>query len=232
MRRTWVIGAGLAAVVATAALWQATHRSGRSNDPVVSAAVSTTPLATPTSSVGSSLPAGVQTAELTTPGPLSEKDAVRAAVRFLELDEELFPAVSPARARELSDSIASSAARTRLGDRAEANQRERLSNGDRAELVLRIAPITARVRNLTAGAAKVDVYFVKLWSFPGKGVLDDYATVQIDLVAEGGQWRLSDSSVIDGPYPVARFSARPVIASSAARYEEILAGFDDTDLIP
>ena len=41
-----------------------------------------------------------------------------------------------------------------------------------------------------------------------------------------------DSSVIDGPYPVARFSACPVLGSTAARFEQILDGFTDEDLIP
>ena len=49
---------------------------------------------------------------------------------------------------------------------------------------------------------------------------------------ENDEWRLADSSVIDGPYPVARFSARPTLASVASRFEQTLAGFDDADLIP
>jgi hypothetical protein len=51
-------------------------------------------------------------------------------------------------------------------------------------------------------------------------------------VWENNTWRLDDSSVIDGPYPIARFSTRPIIASSAARFESTLAGFDDNELTP
>ena len=98
--------------------------------------------------------------------------------------------------------------------------------------MLRLAPISVRVRNHTTTRSTIDVFFLRLWSFPGKGALDDYATAQIDLTWEDNAWRLNDSSVIDGPYPVSRFSARPVIASTAKRFEQVLAGFNDKELHP
>lgn len=132
----------------------------------------------------------------------------------------------------MSDSITSAGARKRLGDRAEAHQREILAKGDLEGLVLRLAPISTRVRNYTTSAATVDIFVLRLWSFPTRGALDDYATAEVRLVWENDEWRLTDSSVIDGPYPVARFSARPALASTAARFEQTLAGFDDQDLMP
>ena len=83
----------------------------------------------------------------------------------------------------------------------------------------------------TAPAQRRLTFLLRLWSFPTKGALEDYATAEVKLVWENGEWRLADSSVIDGPYPVARFSARPTLASTATRFEETLAGFNDEDLI-
>ena len=169
-----------------------------------------------------------------TPGPdgRSKVGAVHAAVRFLELDEQLYPAITPETARTMSDSNTSTGARKRLGDRAETHQREILAKGDLQGLSLRLAPISTRVRNYNTSKATVDIFLLRLWSFPTKGALDDYATAEVRLVWENGEWRLEDSSVIDGPYPVARFSARPTLASTAALFEQSLAGFDDEDLIP
>jgi hypothetical protein len=229
VRRTWIIAATLITVIAGTALWQITHRPARTQQAATVTATPPRPTDKPITSPATSSPRPPIGNESE---PSTTSDPVRAAVRFLELDEQLFPTVTPERARALSDSITSTAARKRLGDRAEEHQRATLAKGDLAGLVLRIAPISTRVRNVTDASATVDVFFLRLWSFPGKGALDDYATAQIDVVFEDGVWRLSDSSVIDGPYPVARFSARPVIASTATRFEQLLAGFDDTGLVP
>ena len=228
MRRTTIGAIALAAVVAATGAWQLVTRG---SDPAPAEPVTTT---TPTS-----LPTIVSTP---TTGPSatgkpvevdrSKTGAVRTAIRFLELDERLFPAVSPEMARSMSDSITSAGARRRLGDRAETHQREILVKGDLQGLTLRLAPISTRVRNYSTDAATVDIFLLRLWSFPTKGALDDYATAEVRLDWENGEWRLADSSVIDGPYPVARFSARPTLASTAARFEQTLAGFDDEDLIP
>ena len=152
-------------------------------------------------------------------------------MRFLELDERLFPNTSPVEARRLSDSITATQSRARLGERAEAHQREILAKGPLDGLTLRLAPIAVRTRDHTRTSATVDVYFLRLWSFPSKGALDDYATAEIHLALENDEWRLVDSSVIDGPYPAGRFSARPTLASTAAQFEKLLAGFTDTELI-
>jgi hypothetical protein len=234
MRRTLLVGIGLTTVIVTTAGWQLTHRtSGGQPTAAETSTVGTSP--------GSSTPPSETVATTTAiaandVSPVavepSEATAVRAAVRFLETDENLFPRATPAEARSISDSIASSAARTRLGDRAEQHQTEALAKGDLEGLVLRIAPVTTRVRKYTNQSATVDIFFLKLWSFPTKGALDDYATAQLDLVWENNSWRLDDSSVIDGPYPIARFSTRPIVASSAARFESTLAGFDDEGLTP
>ncbi len=234
MRRTLLVGIGLTTVIAITAGWQLTHRTSVGQ-----------PTAAETSTVGtspgSSTPRSetVATTTVVTANDASriaaepsESNAVQAAVRFLETDENLFPRATPAEARSISDSIASSTARTRLGDRAEHHQKEALAKGDLEGLVLRIAPISARVRKYTKQSATVDIFFLKLWVFPTKGALDDYATAQLDLVWENNSWRLDDSSVIDGPYPIARFSTRPMVASSAARFESTLAGFEDKGLTP
>lgn len=162
----------------------------------------------------------------------SAAGAVHAAVRMLKLDERLFPAVSPQVARALTVGISARSARDRLGDRAERLQREILAKGDLEGLRLRLAPIAARTVRYSVDRSEVEVFFLRLWSFPAKGALDDYATASVELVWEDGAWRLVDSSVIDGPYPVARFSARPVLASSAARFEDLLSGFSGDALIP
>lgn len=103
------------------------------------------------------------------------------------------------------------------GRRAETHHREIPAKGIFEELTLRLEPITTLVRNHTASAATAEIFRRQLCSFPAKRALDDYATAEVNWYWEHGEWRLADSSVIDGPYPVARFSARPTLASTAAR---------------
>lgn len=158
--------------------------------------------------------------------------ATRSAVRFLDLDEELFPPVSAEKARARTESIASTGARLRLGQQAFDHQTQILAKGDLAGLGLRIAPIAARTRNCGPSACTVDVFFLRLWSFPGRGALDDYATATINLVWQDASWRLDSSSVIDGPYPAGRYSAHPATAANAKVFEADLAGFTDTELTP
>ena len=233
MRRTWIIGGALAALLATTTVW----RIATNGDSPAQQAPTTSTAAGSTGSTGLPTPHSATAATTTTKSASpdtgrTETSAVHAAIRFLELDEQLFPNATPERARALSESITSNASRRRLGDRAEKHQREILAKGDLEGLVLRLAPISTRARNHFTKSSTVDVFFLRLWSFPTKGALDDYATAQIDLVWENDTWRLADSSVIDGPYPVARFSSRPIIASTAKRFEDTLAGYDDTALIP
>ena len=101
----------------------------------------------------------------------------------------------------MTDSITSTGARKRLGDRAEAHQREVLAKGDLQRLTLRLAPISIRVRNYTDMSATVDIFLLGLWSFPTKGALDDYATAEIRLVWENGEWWLADWSHPTPPCP-------------------------------
>ena len=63
-----------------------------------------------------------------------------AALRFLDLDENLFPPVTPEKARALTDSIAFIETRDRLAAQAEDHQRQIIVKGDLADLTLRIAP--------------------------------------------------------------------------------------------
>ena len=232
MRRTMIVGGVLVALIAGTTIWRFSfHDNTAKSKPT---AVTTTPV---TADGSSTRPSATVATTITHVSDSTDQDrtpagAVHAAIRFLELDEQLFPTASPEKARALTDSITSTGSRRRLGDRAEQHQREILAKGDLEGLLLRLAPISVRVRNHTTKQSTVDVYFLRLWSFPSKGALDDYATAQIDLVWENNQWRLKDSSVIDGPYPVARFSSRPIIASTAKRFEDTLAGFDDKDLQP
>lgn len=160
----------------------------------------------------------------------SAASATHAAVQFLDLDEHLFPPVSAEKARALTESIASTDSRSRLGQEAFDHQTQTLAKGDLAGLKLRIAPIAARTRTCGPAACTVDVFFLRLWSFPGQGALDDYATTTINLVYENGAWRLDTSSLIDGPYPAGRFSAHPATAINTRAFEADLAGFSDTEL--
>jgi hypothetical protein len=166
----------------------------------------------------------------TTSRPMTDETPTHAALRFLDLDEELFPPVTPDKARALTESIASLGSRERLGDQAADHQRQTLAKGDLAGLTLRIAPIVTRTRNCTDTVCTVDVYFLRLWSFPGRGALDDYATVEIHVVRENDEWRLDSSSLIDGPYPAGRFSARPNASFNAPSFETTLSGFTDSEM--
>jgi hypothetical protein len=228
MRRTTIAAITLTGIVAATGGWQLIHRHSTTK-PLIQAAQRQGTVAERSVSAPTTTIAQAKVDHLI---DASARGAVRAAVRFLELDERLFPGASPAEARALSDSITSASAQTRLGDRAETHQREILAKGNLEGLILRLAPISTRVRSQTSKSATVDIFLLRLWSFPAKGALDDYATAEVKLVFENGEWRLADSSVIDGPYPVARFSARPTLASTAARFEQILTGFNDQDLTP
>jgi hypothetical protein len=231
MRRTLIIGGAIVTVIVATSVWRLTTGDTQTATPAAKSPVEAA--AAGAQSARTQIEPGATTTTTTTTlsrADRSETSAVSAAVRFLELDEALFPGVSPTEARTMSDSITSTNARERLGKRAEQHQRELLAKGDLQGLILRIAPISVRVRNHTLSSSTVDIFLLRLWSFPKSGALDDYATAQLDLVWEANQWRLADSSVIDGPYPVARFTSRPVLASTAKRFEDSLAGYDDKEL--
>jgi hypothetical protein len=161
--------------------------------------------------------------------PPQVESPVDAALRFLDLDEELFPPITPEKARALTESIASDASRSRLGQQAFDHQTQIIAKGDLGGLRLRIAPIVFRTRDCTTALCTVDVYFLRLWSFPDKGALDDFATVEIHAVYEYNQWRLNSSTLVDGPYPAGRFSARPTASLNAKAFETILNGYSDTE---
>ena len=228
MKTTTKIVAGIAVIAATTSAWTLAHRGSRSAARPSASTLAATPIpgvsAPTTTSVGE--PASTGSAMRT------EIGARRAAVDFLKLDEQLFPATSPEKARALTESIASAAERVRLGDEAELHQRQRLAEGSTNGLVLRIAPITARTVSYGDSAATVDVFFVRLWSFPGTGALDDYATVEVHLLWERDSWRLDSSSLVDGPTPVDRYGQRTPTPSEAARFEQRLEGFTDEGIVP
>ena len=227
MRRTTICALALAGIVAATGAWQLLERGSQPRETATAATTSKNTelvVSAPTTKAPTAIDAAGDNR--------SKAGAVRAAVRFLELDEQLFPSATPETARKLSDSITATAAQKRLGDRAALHQSEILAKGDLEGLTLRLAPISTRVRKYSTTSVTVDIFLLRLWSFPTKGALDDYATAEIKLVWENNEWRLADSSVIDGPYPVARFSARPTLASTAAQYEQTLAGLDDQDLMP
>lgn len=145
MRRTTIAALTLAGIVATTGARQLIHRGSKPPPTAPTTSAATTDV--PSVSAPTTRPAK---AINTTEGSRSRVGAVHAAVRFLELDERLFPAVSPDTARSMSDSITSTGARKRLGDRAETHQREILAKGDLQGLSLRLAPISTRVRSYSA----------------------------------------------------------------------------------
>jgi hypothetical protein len=107
MRRTAIIGGVLVALIAATTLWRFATRTDRPTTSPPSTAADS-------QSVGSSTPRSA-TATTTTilksvspEGDRSEASAVRAAIRFLKVDEQLFPSATPERARSLSDSITGS----------------------------------------------------------------------------------------------------------------------------
>ncbi len=174
---------------------------------------------------------GEPTVVTTTQPSADVESATAAAVRFLELDEQLLPPVGASKARVLIESVAASSERRRLGDLAADEQDRVAAKGDLGDLRLRIAPIAARTRDCGIDTCTVDIYFLRLWSFPGKGALDDYATAEVHVRREAGGWRLVRSSVIDGPYPAGPFGARSgQSVGGAASFESALNGFTDEGL--
>ncbi len=236
MRRTTiVISIATAALVATTAIKIFTGNDTNHTTHTVSDRARTTDS---TSTVAANVVAvHVDATGNTSPEPKQEQitsreTPVAAALRFLDLDEELFPPVSPEKARALTESIVSDASRSRLGQQAFNHQTQTIAKGDLAGLTLRIAPIVHRTRDCTPTACTVDVYFLRLWSFPDKGALDDYATVEIHVVYEHDQWKLESSTLVDGPYPAGRFSARPNASLNAKAFETILNGYTDAETKP
>lgn len=168
----------------------------------------------------------------TTEQPKTPETPTQAALRFLDLDEELFPPVTAEKARALTESVASGKSKAKLAALAEEHQRQVIAKGDLAGLTLRIAPIVTRTRSCNTETCIIDVYFLRLWSFPGQGALDDYATVEIHVVNENNEWKLESSSLIDGPYPSGHYSARPNLGMNGKAFESTLAGFNDTEITP
>ena len=233
MRRTTIAAATLVIVIAATSAYRLT-RTSPSTLPTATPPTSPQPAPTPldrnepsTTFAASPIPTTPATSR-----PIARETPTHAALRFLDLDEELFPPVTPEKARALTESIAATSTRNKLGDQAEEHQRQTLAKGDLAGLKLRIAPIATRTRNCTDKACIVDVYFLRLWSFPGRGALDDYATVEIHIINENNEWRLESSSFIDGPYPAGRFSARPNASFNAPSFEANLNGFTDNEINP
>ena len=185
MRRTTIAAISLTGIVATTGAWQLLHRGSKPppTTPTTPSAAETTSATSVSAPTTQPTKATIDAAD----GSRSRVGAVHVAVRFLELDEQLFPAVSPETARTMSDSITSTGARKRLGDRAETHQREILAKSDLQGLTLRLAPISTRVRNYSTSTATVDIFLLRLWSFPTKGALDDYATAEVRLVWENGE---------------------------------------------
>ncbi len=233
MRRSTTAALAIVLVIAATSAYRLTRTAPSTVSPS-----STTPPTDPTDPpLGRDHPATTtppaSLPEPSTPNrPLTLESPTHAALRFLDLDEELFPPVTPEKARALTESIASKSERQRLGDLAEEHQRQTLAKGDLEGLILRIAPIATQTRTCTPTTCTVDVYFLRLWSFPGKGALDDYATVEIHVVLEDEQWRLDSSSLIDGPYPAGRFSPRPNASFNAPSFEATLDGFTDKEINP
>ena len=235
MRRSTITIISLATVVAGLGIYKTFTGHHTASEPLFApaatreAATQTTPSST---KVG---PETQTTITNVIPSPTATIDGsspIAAAVRFLDLDEDLFPPVTPEKARALTETIASTNARTRLGQQAFDHQQQILAKGDLAGLKLRIAPISARTRMCTDQHCTVDIYFLRLWSFPNRAALDDYATVEIRLVKETNEWWLDGSSLTDGPYPVARFSNHPASGATAKAFEAILDGYTDTGLTP
>jgi hypothetical protein len=238
MRRTTiVITLATAALVATTAIRIFTGNgtgngtgTKRSTPPVSNPAPHTESKAAVASKVvGVRVDANADPIPSTSIAPSLVESPVDAALRFLDLDEELFPHVTPEKARALTESIASDASRDRLGQQAFDHQTQIIAKGDLGGLTLRIAPIVFRTHGCTALVCTVDVFFLRLWSFPDNGALDDYATVEIHIVYEHDQWRLATSTLVDGPYPAGRFSARPTASLNAKAFETILSGYSDTE---
>lgn len=233
MRKTTIaIGAAAAVVVVTTVYRLLT------NDPPPSAAIANPAVATKAQpevvTVSSSLPVLIVAPTSTSPGTTSQSQVpetpTSAALRFLDLDEELFPPVTTEKARALTEGIASAKTKAKLVALAEEHQRQVLAKGDLAGLTLRIAPIVSRTVSCKAESCIVDVYFLRLWSFPGQGALDDYATVEIHIVNENNEWKLESSSLIDGPYPSSRYSARPNLGMNGKAFESTLAGYTDAEI--
>ena len=218
MHRSTIAAATVVIVIAATSAYRLT-RTSQSTLPTATPPTSPQPAPTPLDSneLSTTLAASPLPTTPATSRPIATETPTHAALRFLDFDEELFPPVTPEKARALTESIAATSTRDRLGDQAEEHQRQTLAKGDHAGLKLRIAPIATRTRNCSAEGCTVDVYFLRLWSFPGRGALDDYATVEIHVVNESNEWRLDSSSLIDGPYPAGRFSARPNASFNAHR---------------
>lgn len=226
MRRTTVVfAAALVTITGTAGI-RALRSPTRSAS---ESAVTTKPVSAPRPSTLQD-PSTSTTADTSADATPESESPTHAALRFLNLDEQLFPSTSPENARALTESIAASAERGRLGAQAADHQRQILAKGDLGGLKLRIAPIVSRTRDCSEVLCTVDVYFLRLWSFPGQGALDDYATAEIHVVLEDNEWRLQRSSVIDGPYPAGRYTSRPTSAIAAKSFENALVGFTDIEV--
>ncbi len=149
-----------------------------------------------------------------------------AAVRFLELTEEVVRLLPEAGA-EMQRSIASSAAADRLADDV-FDLLTQLATDVPEGVVVHLAPLGVDSVE-TASGWDVSIWYVEVIIYGDQLAVEQWRTATYSLVDEDDEWRMDALESVDGPVPTRPASA---VGWSAPSWVAAIAGFDDEVLEP
>lgn len=151
----------------------------------------------------------------------TEEGAVEAALRFLELTEDVV-AMSPAEGAELQRSISTESSADRLAAEVEAT----LSDVELSVpegLTVHVSPLGTSARPVGDGWA-VSVWYVEVIIYGDELAVEQWRTATYSVEWEAGDWRMADLESRDGPTPVRPAST---VASTTAELVAATAGLSD-----
>ncbi len=150
----------------------------------------------------------------------------RAAVRFLELTEDVVR-LSPDEGARLQGSIASSAAAGRLSADVFDLLRQLETNVPEG-VAVHLAPLSLRTVD-TGSGWDVAIWYVEVIVYGDELAVEQWRTATYSLVDENGEWRMDALESSDGPVPIRPAS---VVGWSAPALIGAVSGFDDEALTP
>ena len=161
-------------------------------------------------------------------GAPTEASARDMAASFVQLDERRMRSVESATA--MTNAIAATGSRDVLVVQA-VRQTNRLHSELGADLTMWAQPLRARTISVSASAAVIDVWWVKVIASPGMLTAGDiWGTTRFSLVCEGDTWKLANEESRLGPWPTHASDA--VHHPSGGAFTAELTGFTPIEPAP
>ncbi len=156
----------------------------------------------------------------------SEQGAVTAAVRFLELTEEVV-SMSPEEGAALQRSISTGSSARQLSD--EVAETLRAVQLDVPEgLAVTVAPVGVTALERGDGW-DVSIWYVEVIVYGDQLAVEQWRTSTYSLEWENDEWRMSGLESVDGPTPVRPAAA---VGSTTVDVAAAVAGMEDEVLVP